>query len=457
MGTAFLARTTGAAGFERLVVVKRLHPHLTEDQSAVLRFLDEARIAASIYHANVVSTHYAGKDESGSLLVFDYIEGATLEELGDRSALRRQNFPVPVLLRIALDVLAGLAAVHDARDSLGRPLHVLHRDVSLQNILVGRDGVARLADFGIAKSAFRSAATEDGTLVGKLVYLPREYLARQKVGPTLDVYSLGVTVWQALAGTALWADASEAQLVHQIMHDRVPRLSDRMAIDADLSSVVETATAPNAQERFQSAAAMASALETVARKSGQLARQEEVAQFVGSLMDADLQRRRQRIQAAKDARPNRVGDSATEGGIGSASASVSSVDAAASARRRSRRWLAVLALGFFIPASVLAMRYLTKPIQQTAPAASIAAPHATLPSVDVAPAAVVPQSPASIPDLPETSAASQPAASSSSAPRTAAPKRRPLAMPASATVERHAGPLRAPDQIGGSNPYRPAP
>src|SRR5262245_44859594 len=183
MGTAHLARAVGAGGFERLVVVKRLHTHLLDRIDAVARFLDEARLAAYVRHANVVSTLHVGQDDSGYFLVLEYVEGASLEELIDRAALRSENLPAPIVLRIALDALAGLSATHNSRDVSGRRLELLHRDVSLQNILIGRDGVSRIADFGIAKSALGSVHTDQGYVLGKLLYMPPEYLRHESTGP----------------------------------------------------------------------------------------------------------------------------------------------------------------------------------------------------------------------------------------------------------------------------------
>jgi len=210
MGRADLALVRGIAGFERLVVIKRLKPELAQDPQTVARFVTEARIAASIHHANVVATHDVDNDDAGPFLVIDYVEGVTLEELIDRSMLRGAPPPLPLCMRIALDVLAGLEAVHGARDSRGQPLYVLHRDVSPQNILVGRDGVSRLLDFGVAKSVLGVALTAEGFMIGKLPYLAPEYIRREAVGPTLDIYALGVTLWSALAGREPWSSESEA-------------------------------------------------------------------------------------------------------------------------------------------------------------------------------------------------------------------------------------------------------
>ncbi len=292
MGTVYVARAIGAAGFERLVVLKRLHPHLLDEPDAVQRFLDEARTAAWVQHANVVSTHQVGADDNGYFLVLEYVEGASLEELVDRSALRRQKIPIPIVLRIALDALAGLHAAHTAKDATGRPLEILHRDVTLQNVLVGRDGVSRVADFGIAKSAIGHVKTDRAYVVGKLLYLPPEYLRRESFGPPLDVYSLGVTLWLALSGEELFPGASEAQLLTAILERGIPPLSSTMDAPEQLDELIRRACDRNAANRFQSARAMADAIERVGRETGWLASHAEVADYVEQVAGVDLDRRR---------------------------------------------------------------------------------------------------------------------------------------------------------------------
>jgi tRNA A-37 threonylcarbamoyl transferase component Bud32 len=297
MGTALLARAMGAGGFERLVVIKRLNPEMLNQPEAIKRFLTEARVSASIHHAHVVGTHDVGQDDWGPFLVLDYVEGASLEELVDRAALRRETLPAPVVLRIALDALAGLSAVHEASDAQGRPLRILHRDISLQNVLVGRDGLARVADFGIAKSQLSNFSTDQSYLVGKLLYLPREYLRREPVGPTLDIYSLGITLWLTLTGVELWAGASEAQLVRHILDHEVPPPSTHVHVAPQIEGLLLKACAPEPGQRFQSAREMADAIEQVGRVTGWLANHAEVSATIERLAGADLARRRDHIAA----------------------------------------------------------------------------------------------------------------------------------------------------------------
>jgi serine/threonine-protein kinase len=217
MATVHLARMVGIGGFERFVVVKRILDPDDLQQERAQRFLSEAKVAAHIHHANVVGTHQIGIDEQGLYMVLDYVEGGSLATLVDRAALRGEMLPIPMILRVALDALAGLHAVHRATSNDGAPLGIVHRDVSLQNVLVGRDGIARLADFGIAKSARVPRTTKTGSLVGKLLYLPPEYIRQEPTDVTADLYMLGVTLWCALTGEEPWQAKNEAQLMHCIL------------------------------------------------------------------------------------------------------------------------------------------------------------------------------------------------------------------------------------------------
>ncbi|MEZ4295354.1 MAG: serine/threonine-protein kinase [Polyangiaceae bacterium] len=199
------------------MAIKRPHFGVAPEHEVTSRFLDEARLLAHIHHANVVGIHQIGQDDHRHFLVLDYVEGGALDELCWRALLRRRKLPPPIVLRIIADVLAGLHAVHEAADVDGKPLAMVHRDVATQNVLVGRDGVTRLADFGIAKATTSSTVTDKAYLHGRLQYMAPEYLRREPTDRRLDVYATGVTMWAALAGDIPWADLAEAHVVHELL------------------------------------------------------------------------------------------------------------------------------------------------------------------------------------------------------------------------------------------------
>jgi serine/threonine-protein kinase len=293
MATAYLGRALGTAGFERLVVLKRLNGELAGHRDAIRRFLAEARVAARLHHANVVGTHQIGWDGRGPFIVLDYVEGGSLADLVDTALDVGERLPVGVVLRVALDVLAGLCAVHEARDGDGRPLAILHRDVSLENVLVGvSDGVARLSDFGVAKSVLGPSLTDPGCFVGKVLYFAPEYLLREPVGPTLDLYAVGVALWLALTGDELWPGKTDGELARAIVEEGVPSLEGRRDVAPEIRDLVARACAPEARSRFQSAREMLASLQHFERKQGTLASHAEVASCVERLLGARLRERR---------------------------------------------------------------------------------------------------------------------------------------------------------------------
>jgi serine/threonine-protein kinase len=433
MGAAFLACAEGAGGFERLVVIKRIRPERLDARS-IERFLREARVAAAIHHANVVSAQSVGEDTEGPFIVLDYVDGASLDELLDRSLLKQRPLPVPIMLRVALDVLAGLQAVHEASDAQGKPLNVLHRDVSLQNVLLGRDGVARLLDFGIARSDLGGATTDQHYIVGKLPYLPPEYLRRERLDPSSDVYGLGVTLWLALTGKELWPSASEAQVLQHIVADGIPPLSQALEVAPEVVELIGRACAAERTRRFVSARAMAAAIEQIDRERGWLATHHEVAEWLNTLTGLDLNRRRERIALLV----NDPSPPATE-----TRAALDGQAPQARAARRAAR-VAWVIVGSSLLLGLLAWalsRPSAAPGPEAAPSASAVSERSTV--VASAPTPAAPAAPSNAVSEP-----SEPAASS----RTRR-SGRPTALPPKPSAGSATG-VRAPDQISKRNPYR---
>jgi eukaryotic-like serine/threonine-protein kinase len=293
MATAYLARMLGPDHFQRLVVLKRLSLELSANSDAVSRFMAEARVGAQLHHSNVVGTHRIDRDAAGPFIVLEYVEGGSVDELLSASLARGRALPFRAVLRIGLDALAGLRAVHEATASNGRPLEILHRDVSMQNVLVGvHDGVARLSDFGVAKSRLSATRTEPGCLVGKILYMAPECLRYQPLGPTVDLYALGLTLWLALAGSDPWPDEDDVELARMIVHDGVPPLPARAGAPPEIVTIIARACALRAADRFQSAREMTLSLEPF-RTAGLVASHEEVAALVSELLGDTLRSRRE--------------------------------------------------------------------------------------------------------------------------------------------------------------------
>jgi len=269
MATVHLARAHGAGGFQRFVALKVMHPHIASEPEFVQMFLDEARLAARIHHPNVVGTSDVQQDEDGLFLVMDYIDGPALQVILRALWTKGERMPLDVGLRIFLDALAGLHAAHELTDASGESLHLVHRDVSPQNILVGADGVARLTDFGVARARSRITTTECGQLKGKLTYMAPEQVRSEPIDRRADIYAAGVVLWEMLTSERLMRGDNDGAIVERILAgvSRSPR-DVVPSVPEPLSALCMRALRFEREERFPTAAAFAEALEAAALESG---------------------------------------------------------------------------------------------------------------------------------------------------------------------------------------------
>src|SRR6185369_14610263 len=210
MATVHLVRLLGPVGFSRTVAIKRLHAQFASDPEFVSMFLDEARLAARIRHPNVVPTLDVVTTGGELFLVMEYVPGESAARLARALRERQQTIPLRVLSGIITGVLHGLHAAHEAKDEQGAPLSIVHRDVSPQNVLVGTDGVARVLDFGVAKAAGRIHQTREGSVKGKLPYMPPEQMRGGEISRKTDVYAAAVVLWECLTGEWLFDGPNDA-------------------------------------------------------------------------------------------------------------------------------------------------------------------------------------------------------------------------------------------------------
>ncbi len=296
MATVFLARRDGAGGFQRLVAIKRLHPHLAHQAEFVEMFLDEARLAAAIHHPHVVPIL---ESENGHYVVMEFIEGDTLAGLSARALARGVMLPRAVAVRIVLDALSGLHAAHQLKDGEGRLLGLVHRDVTPQNILVGADGSSRLTDFGVARAASRLAITRSQTVKGKVAYLSPEQATAGELDRRSDLFTMGIVLWEALAGRPLFLTDNDSTTISKLLGGPIPSVRQFAPdVSPDLDEVCARALQRNAARRFPTAAAMAEALEAAARTSlGGAGSPGEVGRCVDMLIGTDLAAQRDAIRA----------------------------------------------------------------------------------------------------------------------------------------------------------------
>jgi len=238
--------------------------------------------------------------------VMDYVEGAALGSLIALEARRDARIPAPVALRILLDACEGLAAVHAATDPRGALLGLVHRDVSPQNILVGVDGRARLTDFGLAKAVYAGApSTTQGTLKGKLGYMAPEYVNRGQVDRSVDIFAMGVVIWEALAGRRLFRGENEVQTLDRLLREEAPSLASLdSALEplAAFDDVIAKATKKEPSERLASTVELVDALGAAVRAAGMVASPEDVAAYVRGAVGAEIAERDRAVRGALRAR-----------------------------------------------------------------------------------------------------------------------------------------------------------
>ena len=402
MAAVHLGRLLGPVGFSRTVAIKRLHAQNARDPEFVAMFLDEARLVSRIKHPNVVPTLDVVTLEGEVFIVMEYVHGAPVSRIMMALGKRKERMPVNTAVGIALGMLEGLHAAHEAKNEDGRPLGIVHRDVSPQNVIVGADGVTRVLDFGIAKAAERLQQTEDGSFKGKLGYMPPDVLSGAQVDRRADLWGVAVVLWEMLVGKRLFFNSeSPHALVRMIVEGEVMAPGTRReGVSKDLDEVILKALSKDPNDRYQTAREFALALEDAARPLSSRA----IGEWLNVLMADELQQRAEtieQIERATKLHPPSLGTvrtmALTESGQAATLASSqppsslgpqpvsSSVDIALPMRRAPYGKLAVvlalLLLGvvaFLLLRTGPATTIATKPVEPT-PSASTAAPTASIP------------------------------------------------------------------------------
>jgi serine/threonine protein kinase len=297
MASVYLARLAAEAGFQRLYAIKILHPHLAIEPGFVTMLLDEARLAARIHHPNVVPIVDLGTQDSLHYVVLEYVEGCSLSALVKR---RRNDRPPRIVVQFMLDAIAGLDAAHSLVDDDNHAMHLVHRDVSPQNILVGVDGTARITDFGIARAESRINTTRPGELKGKYAYMsPEQIKTPATIDHRSDVFSTGAVLWSLLTAKKLFQAENDPATMHNIIELEVPPpstigLKPHPAFDA----VCLRALQRDPAARFQTMEEMESALREAVAAAGGLASRREAGAWVNESFAEELLERRSAIRVA---------------------------------------------------------------------------------------------------------------------------------------------------------------
>ncbi len=301
MATVYLSRMDLAAGLDRLVALKTIHPHLAKEQPFVDMFLDEARIASHVSHPNVCAVHDFGEAGGMYYLAMEHLIGEPLFDVINRLVDRFDEVKevLPFLAaRVIADACEGIHAAHTARGPDGRALHIVHRDVSPQNLFVTYDGAVKVVDFGCAKAAQRVAHTSTGVMKGKVGYAAPEQLRNKEVDGRADVWALGVCLWESLTLSPLFTRDTAVATAMSVLDDAVPLASeDRPWVPEAVARIAERALTRDPAERFQSARDMGRELRKFIADCGYTLEAAELAEWMDFLFE-DRHQARER-QAAR--------------------------------------------------------------------------------------------------------------------------------------------------------------
>lgn len=300
MGAVYVARPARGTIVERLYALKIPHPWVVESvEGGPMLLVDEARIAGGIRHPNVIPVLGLPVNERGEMaLLMDYVEGASFDWITKRARLLEVALPVPVLLRVLLDGLAGLSAAHRQQTIDGRPMQVVHRDIAPNNLFVGVDGHTRLTDFGIAAAVERYTETRVGSVKGRLAYMAPERIAGRPADARSDVFSYGVMIWETLAGARLFRGSNDYNTAKKVLDLVVPSLAALDARHADFDPVIASALARCPDDRFDCADELLEALEETALTTVGIATSRMVERTLAPLLRARIETQRRAIEAA---------------------------------------------------------------------------------------------------------------------------------------------------------------
>lgn len=300
MATVYLAMYRGTDGLQRPVAVKLIHPHLAKHSEFVEMFFDEAQLAACIDHPGVCALYDFGRTQDSYFLAMEYLVGETFERLGavlqGRSRATTMMRTPFFVSRLIADVAEALHAVHEARDEEGRPLEIVHRDVTPHNLFVLYDGSIRVTDFGIARSRDRVHQTQSGVLKGKIGYMAPEQLGQETVDRRVDVWSVGVVLWELLANERLFSAPNVAATVDAVQH-RVVRPPSQLNpfVPSSLDTIALKALERDRNKRYQTMRELALDLEAFLSSRKDTVPAAEVTEWLDALFPGEATRRRELV------------------------------------------------------------------------------------------------------------------------------------------------------------------
>ncbi|MBX7195646.1 MAG: serine/threonine protein kinase, partial [Sandaracinaceae bacterium] len=262
MAEVYTAKSFGVEGFEKILAIKRILPTMAEDEDFIQMFIDEAKIAGQLTHANIVPIYELGKIGDSHYIAMEYVWGKDLLQIMNRFRKMRKQMPASMGAWIGAKMCEGLDYAHRKKDRSGRNLGIIHRDVSPQNCLVSYEGQVKMIDFGIAKAASRNTKTQAGVLKGKFGYMSPEQVRGLPVDHRSDIFAVGTCLYEMLTTERLFVGESDFSTLEKVRNAQVPALSLQVPdIPKELEDIVMKALSRDVETRWQSAAEMQEALQ----------------------------------------------------------------------------------------------------------------------------------------------------------------------------------------------------
>lgn len=254
MAEIFVARREGMQGFHKTIVIKRIRAHLSENPTFVNMFLNEARLAAELNHSNIAQIYDLGRIANSYFIAMEYINGRDMRTIVPKAEKQGIPFPLEYSLKVARDVCEGLYYAHRRSDEKGRPLNIVHRDVTPENIMVSFDGEVKILDFGIAKAENLVSETRAGEIKGKLGYLSPEQISGKAVDHRSDLFGLGVVLYEWITGHKLFTGSSDVEVLRAVLEGRIyPPSYFREDVPGEVEAIIMRALERNREQRYQSA------------------------------------------------------------------------------------------------------------------------------------------------------------------------------------------------------------
>ncbi len=297
MAEVFKAKTFGVEGFQRNLAIKRILPNMSEDTEFINMFVDEARLAVQLNHANIVQIYELGKHQNQYYIAMEYVAGKDLRRIVEWFRKRKMTMPVPLAALICSKVCEGLDYAHRKLDPQGQPINLVHRDVSPQNILVSFEGDVKVIDFGIAKAADRLSKTQAGVLKGKFGYMSPEQVGGLEIDRRSDLFAVGVLLYEMLTCQRLFVAETDFSTLEKVRQCEIPPMRERNdEVPDELEHVVRTALAKDLNERYQWCSDFAEALQPFLITDKTIFNAKRLASFMKETFKEDIEAEMQRMQ-----------------------------------------------------------------------------------------------------------------------------------------------------------------